>query len=222
MAFIAYLLAPASAREITDSRASTCAIAISESERKNSIPVGLLFAVAAVESGRWDKATRRIVAWPWTVTAEGNGQYFGSRDMAIHAVRSLQKRGVTNIDIGCMQINLKYHPKAFDSLKAAFDPALNTAYAAVFLSKLREDKQSWRRAVQFYHSSNLDRQARYGKKVFKIWRGTRVRNIRERLKAHNEIDRLDFQRSRLTERMPKSTLRRLRAFHLSKTDSSVR
>ena len=56
----------------------------------------------------------------------------------MRAVRKLQRRGVRNIDVGCMQVNLRYHPKAFKSLGQAFDPRANAAYAAGFLRKLRD------------------------------------------------------------------------------------
>ena len=36
-----------------------------------------------------------------------------------------------------MQVNLGYHPDAFEDLEQAFDPTYNVAYAASFLVELR-------------------------------------------------------------------------------------
>jgi len=96
--------------------AQTCARAIAQQERRHAIPTGLLHAISHAESGRWDAQNGAIVAWPWTVTTEGKGHFLPNRVDAQAFVQSLQADGVKNIDVGCMQINLKYHPDAFPSL----------------------------------------------------------------------------------------------------------
>ena len=79
---------------------------------------------AEVESGRAnDKGVIR--PWPWTINAEGRGQFFATKLEAIAAVRALQASGVRSIDVGCMQVNLMYHPNAFASLDEAFDAPAN-------------------------------------------------------------------------------------------------
>ena len=150
-----------------------CAGAVAAQERRNGIPDRLLTAISLVESGRWDADAGKAAAWPWTVTAEGKGRYFPTRAAAIAAVRSLQARGVSSIDVGCMQVNLHYHPNAFASLTAAFDPAQNAAYAAKFLTELKRDQGSWQRAVQHYHSSTAEKRIPYQKKVYAAWREAR-------------------------------------------------
>jgi hypothetical protein len=95
----------------------------------------------------------------------------------------LQARGVRNIDVGCMQVNLHYHPDAFASLEEAFDPAANVAYAADFLVELRREARSWTRAVGQYHSREAIRGNGYRAKVFKAWRAERHRANRERRAA---------------------------------------
>jgi len=151
-----------------------CEAAASRQERQSRIPRHLLRAIAAVESGRWDASTRANIAWPWTVTAKGTGRFLPSKDAAIRAVRALQREGVTNIDVGCMQINLGYHPEAFGNLDEAFEPAKNVAYAARFLTELRKTRRSWSSAVRFYHSSDPARQRYYGRKVNVAQRAIRV------------------------------------------------
>ncbi len=91
-----------------------------------------------------------------------------TKEAAIAEVERLRAQGVTNIDVGCMQINLKYHPKAFDSLEQAFDPDRNVAYAIGFLRDLRDRWGSWTRAVGNYHSNTPALSGRYRLKVFKM------------------------------------------------------
>ena len=64
-----------------------------------------------------------------------------------------------------MQINLKYHPHAFDSLEAAFDPAENVAYAVRFLGELKARWGSWSRTTGKYHSNTPRLSNRYRAKV---------------------------------------------------------
>jgi len=165
---------PALTRANNGKIAGLCAAAADRQERRHRIPKHLLRAIATVESGRWDEASRASIAWPWTVTAQGKGRYLPSKKAAIEAVRVLQRQGVTNIDVGCMQINLGYHGDAFETLEEAFEPARNVAYAAVFLSELRKARRSWTHAVRFYHSSDPVRQRRYGRKVYIAQRAIRA------------------------------------------------
>jgi len=53
------------------------------------------------------------LAWPWTINAQGKGQFFKTKAEAVKAIKNLQAQGVKSIDVGCMQINLSYHGKAF-------------------------------------------------------------------------------------------------------------
>ena len=155
--------------EAVQARAGPCAAAIAFAEKARSIPIHLLQAISLTESGRWSDAHGAFVAWPWTVMAEGKGRYHASKDRAIAAVQALQARGVTNIDVGCMQVNLYYHGDSFSSLEEAFDPIHNVAYAAVFLTTLRQERNSWIRAVKEYHSTEHARQRAYKNRVMAVW-----------------------------------------------------
>ena len=130
-----------------------CFNAINHVAARQEVPAVLMRAIALTESGRWDAGEQASVAWPWTVTAEGKGQFLPTKAAAIAEVRALQSRGVSNIDVGCMQINLHFHPDAFGSLEAAFDPVRNAIYAAGFLSRLKAQTGAWWAAVGRYHSA---------------------------------------------------------------------
>lgn len=145
-----------------------CRAAILAAERAAAVPPQLMAAIARVESGRAD-AQGVVHPWPWTINAEGAGQYFESRDAALAAVRALQARGVQSIDVGCMQVNLMHHPNAFASLEQAFDPAINATYAARFLGELYATTRDWTRATAFYHSQTPERGELYQKRVAAVW-----------------------------------------------------
>ncbi|MGD9742471.1 MAG: lytic transglycosylase domain-containing protein [Dongiaceae bacterium] len=150
-----------------------CSAEIAEVEAELGIPSLLLQAISTVESGRWEKSSAEKFAWPWTVMAEGRGRYLPTKAAAIAEVETLQAAGVRNIDVGCMQVNLKHHPDAFASLEEAFDPATNVAYAAAFLRALKNEQQSWVKAVGSYHSRTPAFYVKYRAKVFAAWRDER-------------------------------------------------
>lgn len=139
-----------------------CQTAIAEAEAKTTIPDRLVRSIARVESGRPGVAP----SWPWTVNAESRSYYLDSKDEAVRLVQGLQARGVRSIDVGCMQVNLMYHPDAFASVSDAFDPEKNVAYAIRFLRFLRQDTGSWEGAVGRYHSADPDLGNAYRARVY--------------------------------------------------------
>ncbi|GAB4228754.1 MAG: hypothetical protein Tsb0032_35530 [Kiloniellaceae bacterium] len=180
LALFCGLTTPLHAGESLDSAWTLCREQAAETEQERDLPPHLLSAIAKTESGRWHAGEGANLAWPWTVMAEGRGRYLPSKAAAIETVRRLQAQGVRNIDVGCMQVNLYYHPEAFENLEEAFDPAVNMAYAADFLVELRQEARSWTRAVGQYHSRRAVRSNKYRAKVFKAWREERHRANRER------------------------------------------
>ena len=184
--------------------AAMCDRAVDAVERELRLPARLLRAVSLAESGRWDAARQASFAWPWTVTAGGAGRFYRDRDEAMAAVRRLHARGVRNIDVGCMQVNLMYHADAFDELDAAFDPARNALYAGQFLKALRLERRSWSAAVAHYHSATPERGTAYSERVFELWRGESRRAFEAALaarKAAAEARREAAARSREAARI---------------------
>ena len=148
---------------------SYCATVITKYEQEYDLPQKILTAISLAESGRVDANDDQLKAWPWAVMAERKGRYLPNKAAAIAEVRKLQKRGIKNIDVGCMQINLYYHPRAFASLNEAFTPDHNVAYAAQFLSDLYKQHRSWSQAVAYYHSGDQTYNYPYRQKVMTLW-----------------------------------------------------
>jgi hypothetical protein len=170
---VIWLLLPLSATPAlahsTRYQPASCERAIDAAQQVRRLPTGLLNAVAIVESGRPNARTGAVTPWPWTVNVEGQGFFFTSKAAAITAVQELEAAGLHSIDVGCLQVNLMYHPAAFTNLEQAFDPMANARYAASFLTVLYERSQDWSKAVADYHSQTPSIGASYKTKVLANW-----------------------------------------------------
>jgi tetratricopeptide (TPR) repeat protein len=155
--------------------AKICGVETARQEKQAAIPDHLLQAISLVETGRWDAVHRTRFAWPWTVASGEDGHFLPDKRSAIDLVRRLQAKGVGNIDVGCMQVNLQAHPRAFRDLDQAFDPAANVAYAAAFLVRLHDSTGNWPTAAAYYHSQTPLLAAAYESKVVEQWNATRNR-----------------------------------------------
>ena len=139
--------------------ARICDVAAVEASRIHGVPVEILRAIALTETGRrLDGKTR---PWPWTVNMEGAGHWFGNRAEARAYVEREVARGARSYDIGCFQINARWHGHAFPSLEAMFDPRMNADYAARFLSDLHAEFGDWSSAAGAYHSRTPSLARRY-------------------------------------------------------------
>ncbi len=148
-----------------------CIVASQQFEKKYQIKKYLLTTITNVESGRWNQKQQRNTAWPWTVNAQGKGTFFETKQEAIAEVKRLQAKGVKSIDVGCMQINLAYHPDAFENLEEAFNPYKNVEYGAKFLKKLYKQKgEDWNKAATSYHSSKPQKAKKYAYKLSKVYK----------------------------------------------------
>ena len=114
------------------------------------VPITVLQAITRTETGR--KKDGHFTPWPWTVNMEGKGVWFDTPDAARAYVFKHFKRGARSFDVGCFQINYKWHHKAFSSIEEMFDPLANATYAARFLKDLYAELGNWPDAAGAYHS----------------------------------------------------------------------
>ena len=143
-----------------------CSMAAHRAGLEYGVDYDLLQTVSAVESGRWDDLQNRYVAWPWTVNVQCKGYYFQSKQEAVDAIKNFQAQGIQSIDVGCMQINLKYHGAEFSSVEEALDPEQNMVYGARFLRTLySQNGNNWKKAAERYHSGNPEAGADYSKRL---------------------------------------------------------
>ena len=138
-----------------------------------NIPDKLLTSISLVESGI--KKNNNFVSWPWTLNVAGKSMFFDNRDDALSFLKKNYKN--KNIDVGCMQISLKYHINEFDSLENILDPDTNVKYAAKFLRKLFLKHKRWNEAISRYHSSVPKRKTQYLNRVKNYWSDIRQKKI---------------------------------------------
>lgn len=142
-----------------------CERATRIASRETGVPEDLLLAIALTETGRGAAGSRR--PWPWALNLGGPGFWLDTRAEAEAQLRKAQQDGRTNIDIGCFQLNLRWHGAAFASPASMFDPLQNARYAAEFLRQLHAEFGDWERAIGAYHSRTPELAARY-RRLFAI------------------------------------------------------
>lgn len=136
-----------------------CVAAILDAQARYGIPDNLLLAIGVQEAGRRGK--EGLTVWPWTVNAAGEGAFFNTRAEAMAWVAGKRAAGITSIDVGCMQVNQRWHGANFDTLDLAFEPLVNVDYAARYLTGLYEETGDWWAAAGRYHSATEAYQKTY-------------------------------------------------------------
>ena len=131
-----------------------CVREILLAQLRYNIPGNLLLGIGLQEAGM--SRDGAFTVWPWTANSEGRGRYFDSRRAAEDWVSSEIAQGRGSVDLGCMQINLDWHPDAFDSVEEGLDPAANVDYAARLLTGHYRRTGSWEEAASDYQSRSDD------------------------------------------------------------------
>lgn len=139
--------------------AAVCDAVSDVAAREAGLPPAMLRALTRTETGR--ARGGRLTPWPWTVNMEGAGHWFDDRNQALAFARKHHARGATSFDVGCFQINYRWHNKAFGSVEAMFDPLENARYAARYLLELKAEGGSWKTAIGHYHSRTPSRAQKY-------------------------------------------------------------
>ncbi len=125
--------------------------------RQYGIPTGILYSVGLTETGR------KGSLHPYALNIEGRTVFAASRDEALDVFARAQAEGRTLVDLGCMQINFRYHGAEFQSVEEMLEPRANVVYAAKFLAQLHARHETWTMAVARYHAGpdNNPAQKRY-------------------------------------------------------------
>lgn len=155
---------PAEAARLPESR--VCDGAAETAARRHGVPLDVMLAITRTETGR--QGERGLEPWPWTVNMEGQGVWFDTEEEALSYVFTHFKRGARSFDVGCFQINYKWHGTAFRSINEMFDPFANANYAAAFLASLFEELGSWTEAAGAYHSRTPEFADRYAARFERI------------------------------------------------------
>lgn len=130
-----------------------CSTAISKAEKKYNLPPRILQAISITESGQGNQPS------PWAMNIKGRPHYAKS-PQEVEAIVA-RYGSSASIDIGCAQVNLRWHGPRFDDWRSLINPDVNADYAAFHLVELKSELGSWGRAVAAYHSRTNWRGANY-------------------------------------------------------------
>src|SRR3546814_26224 len=139
----------------------SCSKLIADTENRRQIPRGLLMAIAVTESGM------NGIPNPHAMNIAGKTYHARDLEDMAQVISNNWTRGVRSIDVGCMQINLKFHGEKFSRLTDLLHSPTNVDYGASYLIKLAIDRGSWREGVMDYHNKvSAGRRQWYGCKVW--------------------------------------------------------
>ena len=153
----------------TPKKNKSCEKVIETIEDLTDIPKNLLLSIGKSESGRILKNNKHVI-WPWTVNHAGKSLFFDTKkQMKKYVLENVEKKDF-NLDVGCMQINLKWHKNNFKKISDMFAVEPNVSYAASFLLQLKNKHGSWDKAIKHYHSSDPKKNKPYLIKVNNFWK----------------------------------------------------
>ncbi len=134
-----------------------CEREMTRAAQREDIPLSVLYSIGLTETGQHGRLQ------PYAMNIDGTAVMATSLPEAIRLFDAARRRGAKLIDIGCMQINHRWHGGHFASLEAMFDAHLNVSYAARFLKELRARETSWTLAVARYNAGpdNAPAQKKY-------------------------------------------------------------
>lgn len=139
------------------SGAGVCEREILSAAERYGIPAGILYSVGLTETGV------RGSLQPYAMNIEGKAVFAADAADVMRRFEAARAQGATLIDLGCMQINHRFHGENFASPQEMLDPHKNVDYAARFLANLHARHETWTMAVARYHAgpNNDPAQKRY-------------------------------------------------------------
>lgn len=154
LAALASLL-PAAVAEAREDPSELCLQAATNAAELTGVPFAVLQAIATVETGRQGRP------WPWTVNFGGDGRWYDSAAEAEEDATEALGQGATNVDLGCFQLNYRWHAEGFASVADMLDPAQNATYAAEYLAQHYAQTGDWALAAAAYHSATPEYASAY-------------------------------------------------------------
>lgn len=152
-----------------------CEAAARQAAAEFGVPADLMLAITLVETGR--SRDGRLRPWPWAANREGVGFWFDSRaELERFAAQSVAA-GRTSIDIGCFQINWRWHAQHFTRPADLAEPLTGARHAARFLLRLHDELGSWDAASGAYHSRTPHLARAYAARVANLRPGSAARGI---------------------------------------------
>lgn len=139
--------------------ADLCRRAAHLAAAETGVPEEVLLALTLTETGRG--AGSAMEPWPWAVNHAGAGQWARDSAEAEGIVTEILAGGATNVDLGCFQLNWRWHGANFASVAAMLEPEANARYAAELVAAHYDRSGSWTSAAGAFHSATPEKAERY-------------------------------------------------------------
>ncbi len=186
------VLLPAVVRAAAEEPAALCEWAAQQAAAEAGVPPDILGALTLTETGRRRDGITR--PWAWSVNSEGAGSWFDDPGTALAFAEDRVAAGRTNLDIGCFQLNYRWHGMNFASVAEMFDPLTNARYAARFVSELHGETGDWRKAAGAFHSRTPANAQRYLARFDELRAGLQTGgfgNLRDMSETYNRFASAD-------------------------------
>jgi len=143
---------------------------ISEAARRHGVDPLLVYAVALVESAKAQNKSQ-VRPWPWALSSPDGGVYAASKQEATSALERLSKMHGKNVDVGLMQVNLRWHGHKVKNATDLLDMQTNLDVACAILSEaISSAPGDLSLGIGRYHHWKDEQRARdYGQRVIGIW-----------------------------------------------------
>jgi hypothetical protein len=139
-------------------RPELCEDAARRAALETGVPVDVLHAISLTETGRAHQG--RMRPWPWAANIDGQGFWFDGPEAAQAFARDQLARGRRSFDLGCFQINWRWHgenlPRRATCWTRCAPPATPPASW-----RLYDELGNWEAAAGAYHSRTPHLAERY-------------------------------------------------------------
>lgn len=128
----------------------------------------VLYAVALIESAKISDG--KAYPWPWALNEGGKASYPTTSAGAIKRINEQMESGRKNIDVGLMQVNLRWHGNRVPSIDHLIDPATNIDIGAQILAEsMASVPNDTALGIGRYHAWSDRLEAyRYGQRVLNL------------------------------------------------------
>lgn len=139
--------------------------------QKSGIDALLLYSIAMAESGA-TKSKGYAAPHPLAIRASNKAYYPANKKEAESILNSLLGEGKRNIDVGLMQVNIRWHGSKVQSPVDLLDADTNLAVASqILLTAMRSSPGDIAVAIGRYHNwKDLERAQRYSQRVLRLYK----------------------------------------------------
>ena len=137
--------------------------------REKNLDPDLIYAVALAESAYSESRDGLMQPHPWTLRTAKGPHYSRTKEEAQSALKAILKK-TKDVDVGLMQISVRWHAKRVSDPLKLLDPATNLRIGADILNEeIRRSPDDLIAALGRYHSREAVRRTRYGMTVYNIY-----------------------------------------------------